>query len=481
LSVLGNNVMIRLLSALFLSTAWACSGADGIMDMDPASRLSGDEKKAWETFFAGVKSLQDEGDRNRAAELFERVANEFPRSRFAEESKELGGLLRQMLEEERHWIEPAEPQSLPLEQKIAYYAFHLRDVNCYQMSQPGMCYLLGDFSRERLGTNAAMKLKEIGEPAIPALIKLLEDRRPTRSVGYWRDFDPSRTILRFQDAAIQILDELLPVGFYRRSSTSSYFSIESSQMRSNMIGSIQTWHERSLGKTEVEKLWLAVEAAPGIYQLMRLLKDLALEHGQKERVLSTLHQMATKRNPLQLPQISELMCVLGDYEKVGAVASAYIAGEYDVGTSLPDDSAPGSNGQDSVLRQVILYGTDLQRRAIQKNAQRKNDPLQKERALFSMLVDTANENWRELPKTYDRDRFPLQMLVDALSNKEKWSSMSRNSEHWTIRRCDEAAAAIQKFTGQQFGFDKEKSEKEKDEAILRILAWWKKRSMKPVE
>src|SRR5439155_4348695 len=135
------------------------------------------------------------------------------------------------------------------------------------------------------------KLKEIGEPAIPALIKLLADRRPTRSVGYWRNFAPSRTVLRFQDAAIQILDELLPAPFYRPNSTGAYFSTESSKVRRRVIRSIKSWYPSSLGKSEAEKKWLAVEAATGIYQQLGLLQDLALEHGQKERVLVTLHQM----------------------------------------------------------------------------------------------------------------------------------------------------------------------------------------------
>jgi hypothetical protein len=469
--------MTQLSTVLLLAAVYACSGAD--RSMDPASRLSGDEKKTWAIFSAGIKSLQDQGNRDQAAGFFEQVANEFPQSRYAKDSKELGSLLRQMLEEDKGWTEPSRPDALPRERKIAYYVYHLRDVNCYQLSQPGTCYLLQDFGREHRQTNAAMKLKEIGEPAIPALINLLEDRRPTRSVGYWRDFAPSRTVLRLQDAAIQILDELLPAPFYRPNSTGAYFSTESPEVRDRVIRSIKSWYQAGLGKSEVEKKWLAVEAAPGIYQLIALLRDLALEHGQKERVLTTLHQMSGQRNPLQLPQMSELMCELGDYEKVAAVASAYIAGDYDVGTSLPDDSAAGSNAEDSALRQVILYGTDQQRNAIRKNAQRKDDPLSRERALFSALLDTANETWKPLPMNYDRDEFPLQMLVETLTNKTEWSSASRGSENWTIRCCDEAAEAIQKLTRQKFGYDGEKSEREKDEAIARILDWWKKRPRAP--
>jgi hypothetical protein len=462
------KTMRRLLIPLFLIIACSCSGAD--WNMDPAARLSGNEKKAWEGFFAGVKCLQDNGDRKQAAGFFEKGAKDFPESRYAGDSKELAGLLYAEVEEDKQWTEPRDLAVLPVDRKVAYYIYHLRDVNCYQVMQPGMCSVLSNWGQKQKAPNAAMRLKQIGEPAIPALIQLLDDRRPTRSVGYWRDFEPSRTILRYQDAAIEILSELLPVPFYNRSSTGAYFSGESNETQERVIRSIKSYWQSSLGKTEVEKEWLAVAAAPGIYQQMDLLEDLALAHGQKERVLATLRQICTQRNPVQLPQISELMCKLGDYSEVGIVSSAYIAGAYDFDIELPDDSAAGPNAEDYTLRQVILYGTDSQRDAIQRNAQRKEDPLRKGESLFRMLVATATD---EVPKAYDRSRFPLKMLVAELTDKQEYGGGRNGSIHWTTRRCDEAANAIQKLTGKQFGFDETKSDAEKDGAIGRILTWWK--------
>jgi hypothetical protein len=457
------------LVAAALMLAIRCSGAE--WDMDPASRLEGDEKKAWILFSKGVETLQDKGDRNRAAELFQQVAASFPESRYAADSEELATLLRQMTEDDKRWIEPTNSQALPIEKKIAYCTYHLRDLNCYQFSQPGTCYVLQDIRPEREKTNAAIKLKEIGEPAIPALIQLLKDRRPTRSVGYWRDFSPSRTVLRFQDAAVQILGELLPAAFYGPNSTSAYFSIEPPEVQERVIQSIKSWYEKSRGKSEVEKKWLAVEANPGIYQLMSLLGNLALEHGQKERVITLLHQMCKDRDSLQLPQISELLCELGDASKVEEVVKAYIAGDYDTGRGLPDDSAAGLNAEDSALRQAILYGTDTQRRALQKNADRKDDPLNKERNLFQMLLDTTDETWRHPPKTYDRKQFPVWMLAESLTNKSEWTTMGNNTKSWVIRRCDAAAGAIQNISKKHFGYNEEATQKDKDKAIERIRDW----------
>jgi hypothetical protein len=87
--------------------------------------------------------------------------------------------------------------------------------------------------------NAAIALWEIGEPAIPYLIDILGDRRPIRGVGYWRDFRPNRTVLRYQDAAIQIIDAIRSGNAYDRRTTSSYFSTERPEIRLEIIEALK--------------------------------------------------------------------------------------------------------------------------------------------------------------------------------------------------------------------------------------------------
>jgi len=101
--------------------------------------------------------------------------------------------------------------------------------------------------------------------------------------------------------------------------------------------------------------------------------------------------------------------------------------------------------------------------------------LSKGQQLFMGLLDTLDERWQKLPASYDRNQFPLRMLVEFLTDRKEWSSIGTAAEPRTIRRCDAAAKAIQDFTRKSFGFDQMKSEAEKDEAILKIQKWWRER------
>ena len=84
------------------------------------------------------------------------------------------------VEDSRRHI-PANVASLPINQQIAFHIFNLRNVSIYQGGWPMRCSVL-------LTTkpNSATELACIGKPAVPALIALLRDRRPTRSVALWR-------------------------------------------------------------------------------------------------------------------------------------------------------------------------------------------------------------------------------------------------------------------------------------------------------
>ncbi len=196
--------------------------------------------QAWTQFQAGLTALQGRGDRKEAAQHFRKVATDFSNTFYADQSRDLADQLDKMLIEDQNYKKPENIDAFDLQQQIAYHIYHLRDVVAYQMMQPGYCHVLHSFLQpEDKSYNAAKALRAIGEPALPSLINLLTDRRPIRGIGYWRDFHPTRTVLRYQDAAIQIIDEILPKGAYVRRTTSSYFSIERPEKQQEIIEALK--------------------------------------------------------------------------------------------------------------------------------------------------------------------------------------------------------------------------------------------------
>ncbi|MGA2068313.1 MAG: hypothetical protein ABSG86_25295 [Thermoguttaceae bacterium] len=346
--------------------------------------------RAWGLFSSAAHTLAWDGDRAKAASLLSELVAKYPNAHHAKEAAELRDLLRGMVEEDRRWKEPGNVERLDVAEKVRYYVYHLRDVHEEQWSQPGEVEVLGAsyhllkvFAeldrqvREASGNkgskadkgspksepskpdepkNAACHLLEIGEPAVPALVGLLDDRRPIRSVGHWRDFWPERTVLRYQDAAIEILDELLPAPFYNRSSTGSYVSNESDEKRTNVIASVRAWYKESAGKSKVEQKWNAVKYA-GIHSAVVLLKSLAVDDGQRDKVLAELHRRYEKNHWVYRPRYAELLAELGDTSKVAEVLDDYRSGKYERQLiDRPDDSGASLNSRDAAERLMKKYG-----------------------------------------------------------------------------------------------------------------------------
>lgn len=192
--------------------------------------------KAWAVFQNALNELQKRGDRAEAARLFHQIEQDYSATYYAEVSTELAQKLDEMVVEDKEFEFPKEILALPLEQQIAVHIHNLRDVVASQFSQPGHCLIIQQLLPSE---NAAFALRDIGEPAVPYLIELLEDRRPIRAVGYWRDYSPTRTVLRYQDAAIQVINEIRENHPYRRRTSSSYFSVEKERIRKEIIASLR--------------------------------------------------------------------------------------------------------------------------------------------------------------------------------------------------------------------------------------------------
>ena len=191
--------------------------------------------KAWALFQSATQRLQDKGDRVEAVRLLRQLVNDYPDTYYTDTAAELADQLDQMIREDKEFTAPDSIDSLPIERQIEVHIHNLRDVIAHQRMQPGYCSIFSQLRFDDETYNAAYALRDIGEPAIPRLIDLLEDRRPIRAIGYWRSFLPTRTVLRYQDAAIQIINEVRSEQSYRSQTTSSYFSNEKPSVRQEII------------------------------------------------------------------------------------------------------------------------------------------------------------------------------------------------------------------------------------------------------
>ncbi len=230
----------------------ACTEDDTSADCDfcemvaattnPFHSLSGEEKVSFRLFFEAVTVLQEKGDRKKAQRLFSRVDQDHPETRWARQSKELAEQLAIMIQEDDAWVEPSNPNSLAGQEKIDYLIYHLRDVTCYQTGQPAGVWVLGNELGSRCEEpNAARGLSELGEEVVPHLIKHLDDRRPLRSVAFHRDFKPSRTVLRYQDAAEHVLIALAGRPFMEECKGFCYFSTATIEEQNARIARIAEW------------------------------------------------------------------------------------------------------------------------------------------------------------------------------------------------------------------------------------------------
>ena len=157
-----------------------------------------------------------------------------------------------MAREDEKFVKPDDVNVLPEEQRIAYYVFKLRDVAEQNSFDPGNCNVL---MSSRTPQSSAIALRKIGKPAVPVLIGLLDDRRPTRShnTGF-----SGHHVVRYCDAALQILDDISGQRFTHFDNrdvlggTGAFLSNAKPHDRNRITSRIKKWWEQNQHKSESE-------------------------------------------------------------------------------------------------------------------------------------------------------------------------------------------------------------------------------------
>jgi hypothetical protein len=95
-----------------------------------------------------------------------------------------------------------------------------------------------------------LRLVYIGTPAVPAVVKLLEDRRP---IIVSDDTKIPAVFYRYQDAAVEILEHItkrkLPIELPETEYFSEYIAQQTPEKKQQIISDIKTWVEETLKNT----------------------------------------------------------------------------------------------------------------------------------------------------------------------------------------------------------------------------------------
>lgn len=143
--------------------------------------------------------------------------------------------------------------TVPLNEKISGYIHCLRysyfcKLNAQYIMEFGDSIINKIIPREEPMLSGA-KLAQIGIPAVPAVLNILEDRRPIMLVDE-TDVIPLR-FYRYQDAAVEILERMFtanpfPIWLADDEYFSEYMEKQTPEARQKIIGDIKEWVQESM-------------------------------------------------------------------------------------------------------------------------------------------------------------------------------------------------------------------------------------------
>lgn len=191
---------------------------------------------------------------------FESIVTNHPDSQYHQRAADAAGILTRMIAEDAAHAKaaPTNFDHLPVGDRVREFIYQLRDQNGHQWSQPGWC----DIFLDDRGTNSpGSKLVAIGYAAVPQLIVALDDPTYTRSVGYWRNFTFSHTVLTVGDCAGAILQRIAGRTFYKPGSTSGYMSKENKNAATRQA--VEAWWSEFQQKGEEQMLIEGTETGDG--------------------------------------------------------------------------------------------------------------------------------------------------------------------------------------------------------------------------
>jgi len=149
---------------------------------------------------------------------------------------------------------PAEAATWSPDKQTAYWIEQLDEVDARQWGQPG-----GISFHEDPRVIALIKL---GDAAVPQLIDVIEkDKRLTRSVHFWRDFAPNRTVIAVPEVALTAVMSILRVRAFDPVSTGDNFTSRGEDHAQNTAASLRKYWE-TYGKLPFDERMMKVLTDP---------------------------------------------------------------------------------------------------------------------------------------------------------------------------------------------------------------------------
>jgi hypothetical protein len=270
------------------------SSGFGTDDIWPRTQL---DNQAFNEYLEAGNLLLQGMDRAKLAERFLSIGNKYSVTDTGKICTELGILLTEMTKEDKAFVEPNDVQQLSAQEKINYYIFKLRDVAEQEMFIPGKCYVLRD---PRTPNSAAATLRKMGNVVVPAMIALLQDHRPTRSVGQARN---GGVVLRYCDIALEILADIanknLPnetTIFDPRTERGAYLSNADEKTTDEIIRRVNQWWEQNNKDKFYEELLYLQQQNPAVFGFTALIEGyekFISKYQNDSRVAEAFFDMAT--------------------------------------------------------------------------------------------------------------------------------------------------------------------------------------------
>jgi hypothetical protein len=405
---------------------------------------------AWEPFFRGIEMLDAGESRADVLAVWKAAAADFPNSNYSDQLADyIAQLQQQVRDDQQLAAEPAtDPATLPIDRRIAWYLRRFPDVHGVQFSQPGECMTVG-FGE---GTKISDATTAIGWPAMPMLIDHLTDLRLTRSIGYWRNFAPDRTVLRVQDVALACIESIAGAPFYRRSSTSAYLSNEKPEVRQAVIDDVRKWWKENGSKGLVPSLIARLDKGD-VYQRMVVLEKIEKADPKAIDSVAVLKKWGQSEQGPALAYVAEALAQRKDFSLLPTIRRIVRQqpGEEDIWYLL----RYGEISDYQFLRRQTLI--DLGAGAQLGNAG----------SYFEAVAGEVNGDEPVRPMFGP-------IAVDFLSQRKETGSRygSGMKQAMPFSLADSAMGSLIRLTGHDEGYRKDDAVVARYAAIDRWIAWW---------